>query len=125
MACIRLLQALLAAVLLSGCTFFFDVQDSVQTDREPDSRQQQTIAEQVQHMTRSMKDASFSEVSAIGPNEAQSGPEKWTMCSRATFSGAPRYFTFFLKDDKVVNWRPAVINDRCETRKFAPFGANR
>ncbi len=68
-----------------------------------------------------MKQAGASEISEIGPNEAQSGPEKWTVCSRATFSGVVQYFTYFVKGETVVNWRPAVINDRCETRSFLPL----
>lgn len=119
MVSIRVLQLLLSVLLLSGCTFFFDVQDAERADSEPDFRQQQTIAVQVHRIVESMRDVGISEVSNIGPNEAQSGPEKWTMCSRVTFSGELRYFTFFLKDEKVVDWRPAVINDRCERRSYS------
>jgi len=117
----RLVQTLLAASLLSGCTFFFDVQESVEADPAPDSKQQQTIFGAIHTITASMKGAGTSEISEIGPNEAQSGPEKWTVCSRASFSNEVRYFTFFLKGEKVANWRPSVINDRCETRKFSSF----
>lgn len=121
MVAIRLLQTLLAAALVSGCTFFFDVQDSVQADPEPDSRQLQVIFREILRITQSMKQVGSSEVSNIGPNEAQSGPEKWTVCSRASFGSELRYFTFFLKGETVANWRPAVINDKCETRNFAPL----
>jgi hypothetical protein len=118
---IRLLQPLLAALLLSGCTFFFDVQDSVQPDPEPDSRQQKIIFDRIQQITQSMKEVAGSEVSNIGPNEARSGPEKWTVCSRGSSGVEVRYFTFFLKGETVANWRPAVINDKCETRSYSPF----
>lgn len=118
---VRLLQLLLAAVLLSGCTFFFDWHDSVQPDPAPDSRQQRVIFDQIQRTMHSMKQAGNSEVSDVGPNEAQSGPEKWTACSRASFGSELRYFTFFLKGETVANWRPAVINDRCETRTYSAF----
>lgn len=121
MVSIRLLQLLLAALLLSGCTFFFDVQDSVQPDPVPDTRQQRVIFDQIQRTMQSMKEAGNFEVSDVGPNEAQSGPEKWTACSRASFGSELRYFTFFLKGETVANWRPAVINDKCETRSFATF----
>lgn len=121
MVAVRWLQVLLATVLLGGCTFFFDVQDSVQSDPEPDSRQQRIIFERIQQITQSMKDISRSEVSNIGPNEAQSGPEKWTVCSRGNSGSELRYFTFFLKGETVANWRPAVINDKCEGRRFSPI----
>ncbi len=121
MVSVRLLQVLLAALMLGGCTFFFDVQDSVHSDPVPDSRQQRVIFGQIQRMMQSMKQTGNSEVSDIGPNEAQSGPEKWTACSRAKFGAELRYFTFFLKGETVTNSRPAVINDKCETRSFAPF----
>lgn len=121
MVAVRWLQVLLATILLGGCTFFFDVQDSVQPDPEPDSRQQRIIFERIQQITQSMKDISRSEVSNIGPNEAQSGPEKWTVCSRGSTGSELRYFTFFLKGETVANWRPAVTNDKCETRRFSPF----
>jgi hypothetical protein len=112
---------LLTALLLSGCTFFFDVQDSVQPDPAPDSRQLRVVFEQIQKTMKSMKQAGELEVSDVGPNEAQSGPEKWTACSRANFGSELRYFTFFLRGETVANWRPAVINDKCEARNFAPF----
>lgn len=121
MVAVRWLQLLLATAMLGGCTFFFDVQDSVQPDPEPDSRQQKIIFERIHQITQSMKDISRSEISNLGPNEAQSGPEKWTVCSRGNAGAELRYFTFFLKGDTVSNWRPAVINDKCETRRFAPF----
>jgi hypothetical protein len=117
----RFVQILLVASLLSGCTFFFDVQDSVQADPAPDSKQQRIIFDQIHKVTASMKDASVSEISGIGPNEAQSGPEKWTVCSRASFPNEVRYFTYFVNGEKVINWRPSVINDRCETRSFSSF----
>jgi hypothetical protein len=117
----RLIQALLAVSLLSGCTFFFDMQDSVDADPAPDSKQQRTIFDQIHKITASMRGAGASEISQIGPNEAQSGPEKWAVCSRASFSDEVRYFTFFVKGEKVASWRPSVINDRCETRRFSPF----
>jgi hypothetical protein len=107
-------------VLLNGCSFFLDVQESVQPDLKPDSGQLEIIYDAVHKITRTMNQAGPSDVSGIGPNEAQSGPEKWTVCSRATFRGEVRYFTYFVKGEKVVNWRPAVINDRCETRSFSP-----
>lgn len=121
MVAIRLLQMLLAAALVSGCTFFFDVQDSVQADPQPDSRQLRVIVSEIQRITQSMKQVGTSEVSNVGPNEAQSGPERWTVCSRANFGNELRYFTFFLKGETVANWRPAVINDKCEARNFAPL----
>lgn len=114
-----MLGLLLAAVLLSGCTFFFDVQDSVQP--EPDFGQQKVIFDRIQQITQSMKEITRSEVSNVGPNEAQSGPERWTVCSRGASGDALRYFTFFLRGDTVTNWRPAVINDRCEARRFSSF----
>lgn len=118
---IRLFHLTLAGLLLSGCTFFFDVQDSVQPDQAPDSQQQRIIFGQIQKITQSMKQIDQSEVSGIGPNAAESGPEKWTVCSRGNFQGEFRFFTFFVKGETVTNWRPAVINDKCETRSFMPF----
>jgi hypothetical protein len=122
---VRLLQVLLAAALLGGCTFFFDVQDSVQSDPEPDTRQQQVIFDSVLRIMQSMKEIGSPEISNLGPNEAQSGPEKWTVCSRGSSGAQLRYFTFFLKGETVANWRPAVINDRCESRNFSPFEKTR
>ncbi len=93
----RVVQALLAVSLLSGCTFFFDVQDPVEADSAPDLKQQKAIFDEIHKVATSMKGAGPSEISEVGPNEAQSGPEKWTVCSRANFSNEVRYFTFFVK----------------------------
>lgn len=87
----------------------------------PDSRQQKVLFDQIQRTMRSMKQVDKAEVSEVGPNEAQSGPEKWTVCSRASFGSEFRYFTFFLRGETVSNWRPAVLNDKCEARSFASF----
>lgn len=117
---VRILPSLLAALLLAGCTFFFDVQDNAQSNSSaPDSEQRKVIFTQVRKIKESMKLAGASEISDIGPNEAQSGPEKWTVCLRANFPTGMRYFVFFWNGEAVSNWRPAVINDRCETRTFA------
>lgn len=120
---IRSLQVLLAALLLSGCTFFFDVQDGggTQSESAPDARQKRVIADQIYKITEQMKLTGAAEVSDVGTNEAQSGPEKWTVCMRSNFPTGWRYFAFFLKGETVVNWRPAVINDGCEARSFAPL----
>ena len=121
----RLSPSLLAVALLSGCTFFFDVQDSVQPDPAPDAGQRKIVFAEVNRITQSLKLVGISEVSDIGPNEAQSGPENWTICSRTGSPPEQRYLTFFVKGDKVVTWRQAVINDRCETRNFSSFEKTR
>lgn len=121
MTILRLFLSLLAGLLLNGCTFFFDVQDSVQPDPAPDSNQRKIVFAEVNKITQSLKLVGMSEVSDIGPNEAQSGPENWTVCSRTGPAQEQRYLTFFVKGDKVVTWRQAVINDRCEGRNFSSF----
>lgn len=118
----RLLLLLLTALPLSACTFFFDVQDiAADSDSAPDSKQVRAIANQIYKITEQMKLTGKPEISAVGPNEAQSGPEKWTVCLRSEFPTGRRYFAFFLKGDAVTNWRPAVINDRCGERSFVPL----
>lgn len=106
-------------LLVGGCTFFFDIQESVQPDPMPDPEQKRIIFAEVRKVTDLMKAAGPSEISDVGPNEALSGPENWTVCSRTSFAGDVRYFTFFVRGEKVVTWRPAVINDRCEARSYA------
>lgn len=118
--------ALLPALLLAGgCTFFFEVQESVQPDPAPNPEQKRIIFAEVYKIAGSMKEAGPSAISDVGPNEAQSGPENWTVCSRTSFAGEMRYFTFFVRGEKVVTWRPAVINDRCEARQFMAFEQDR
>lgn len=121
MVFIRFLQVALTALLLSGCTFFFDVQDGAQPDAAPDAKQKRVIFDQVYKIAEQMKLTGATEISEVGTNEAQSGPEKWTVCLRTNFPTGWRYFAFFLKGETVVNWRPAVINDGCEARSFSPF----
>lgn len=121
----RIPLLLLVASLLNACTFFFDAQDGASPDSVPDSKQKRVITDQIQKITEQMKLTGASEISDIGPNEAQSGPEKWTVCLRSSFPTGLRYFAFFLKGETVVNWRPAVINDRCEARSFSPLAASR
>lgn len=113
---------LLATLVLGGCTFFFDVQDGAQSDSNlPDAKPKRAMLDQILKITESMKLEGKSEVSDVGANDAQSGPEKWTVCVRFNSPGGARFFTFFLKGETVVNWRSSVINDRCEGRSFSPF----
>jgi len=97
---------LLPVILLAGgCTFFIEVQESVQPDPAPDPEQKRIILAEVRKITGSMKAAGLSDISDVGPNEAQSGPENWTVCSRTNFAGEMRYFTFFVRGEKVVTRR--------------------
>lgn len=68
-----------------------------------------------------MKGAKAVALSEVGANLAQSGPEQWTQCARVEFPSRPLYFTFFVRGDKVVDSRPAVLNDGCEARDYRPY----
>ena len=67
-----------------------------------------------------MKGAKAVGISDAGPNEAQSGPEQWTTCARVDFPSQLLYYTFFVRSEKVVEWRSAVLNDKCEIRTYRP-----
>jgi hypothetical protein len=86
----------------------------------PDLNQQRSIASQIVQAVQKMRDAKALGISDAGPNEAQSGAEQWTTCARVDFPTRSLYYTFFVRADKVVESRPSVINDKCETRTFRP-----
>jgi hypothetical protein len=88
----------------------------------PDAAQIKTIREEVLRLARSMKFTGALEISPVGPNEARSGPEDWTVCVRETAaSGMQRYYLFFVRGAKVLDGRTPVINDRCEPRDYQPL----
>lgn len=122
---VRWVLLLPVLLLAGGCTFFFEVQESVQPDPPPNPEQKRIIFAEVRRIAGSMKEAGPSAISDVGPNEAQSGPENWTVCSRISFGEEIRYFTFFVRGERVVTWRPAVINDRCEARAFVTLDQDR
>ena len=98
------------------------------TDRAGDQRrtaetgqvanQQKSISAQILKTVQSMRDAKAVGISDTGPNEAQSGTEQWTTCARVDFQTRSLYYTFFVRGEKVVESRPSVLNDKCETRTF-------
>lgn len=87
----------------------------------PAGEQLKSIREQILQQTKSMR-FSATEISPIGSNAAQSGPEDWTVCVRDNPSaGGQRYFMFFVRGSKVIDGRTPVLNDKCETREYQPF----
>ena len=108
-----------AALVLAGCGSFFELPVPL-ANPIPDLNQQRSIASQIVQTVQKMRDAKTLGISDAGPNEAQSGPEQWTTCARVDFPTRTLYYTFFVRADKVVESRPSVINDKCETRTFRP-----
>ena len=113
------------AVVLGGCSFSFD-RSELPANPIPDLNQQRSIGLQILKIVQAMKDAKAVGISDTGPNEAQSGPEQWTTCARVDFPTRSLYYTFFVRAEKVVESRPSVINDKCETRTYRPaaFGSS-
>ena len=106
-------------IVLGGCSFSFDRAEPL-ANPIPDLNQQKSISAQILKTVQSMRDAKAVGISDAGPNEAQSGPEQWTTCARVDFQSRSLYYTFFVRADKVVESRPSVINDKCETRTYRP-----
>ncbi len=116
---------LCVAVVLGGCSIFFEPPEPP-SNPIPDLKQQRAIDLQIMKYAGSMKGAKALAISDAGPNEAQSGTEQWTTCARVEFSSQLLYYTFFVRAEKVIETRPAVINDKCETRTYrpAPLGSS-
>ena len=108
------------AVLLAGCSSsLFDIIEQ-RANPIPDARQQKLIGLEILKITASMKSVVTVETTEVGPNEALSGIEQWTVCARVTFPSRALYYTFFVRSEKVAEWRQAVLNDRCEERSYRP-----
>jgi hypothetical protein len=108
------------ALLLAGCgTALFDIVEQ-RVNPIPDARQQKLIGLEILKITASMKSVVTVETTEAGPNEALSGIEQWTVCGRVTFPSRTLYYTFFVRSEKVVEWRQAVLNDKCEERNYRP-----
>lgn len=109
----------LSAAFLSGCSLPFDRSD-ILPNPMPDANQQKAIDIQIAKNVSGMKGAKGLGISEAGRNAAQSGPEQWTVCARVDFVPKPLYYTYFVRADKVVESRPSVLNDDCESRVFRP-----
>jgi hypothetical protein len=116
---------LCAASVLTGCGSFFELPVPL-ANPIPDLNQQKSISAQILKTVQAIRDAKAVGISDTGPNEAQSGPEQWTTCARVDFPTRSLYYTFFVRAEKVVEFRPSVINDKCETRTYRPtaFGSS-
>ena len=115
---VRLLL-LSGTLFLSGCSFAFD-RPEPSSNPLPDSTQQKLIALQIIKTVEKMRDAKGAALSEVGLNRAQSGPEQWTQCARVDFPSRSLYYTFFVRGEKVVDSRSAVIMDGCEARDYRP-----
>lgn len=120
MRMLRLGSALFALGILTGCSISFDLPE-LAPNPMPNESDRRIISESVFRIVRMMKDAGAVEISEVGPNEAQSGPEKWTVCARANIAQELRYYTFFVKGSSIAASRASVINDRCEARSYTPL----
>ncbi|MBI3699893.1 MAG: hypothetical protein HY242_05530 [Afipia sp.] len=107
------------AMLVSGCSISFDRSEPI-SKPVVDPAQQKNIDLQVLKIVETMKGSTAVSLSDIGPNQAQSGPALLAQCARVTFPSRTLYYTFFVRDEKVSDWRPAVLNDDCETRIYLP-----
>ena len=108
------------ALLLAGCgTALFDTIE-LPVNPIPDARQQKQIGLEILKITASMKSVVSVETTEAGPNEASSGIEQWTVCGRVTFPSRTLFYTFFVRAEKVTEWRQAVLNDKCEGRNYRP-----
>ena len=105
------------AFVLGACSISFD-RSELPPNPIPNGEQQRVLGFQILKIVESMKGAKSVEISDAGPNEAQSGPELWTMCARVAFPSRSLNYTFFVRSEKVVEWRPDVVNDRCESRNY-------
>jgi hypothetical protein len=118
MICIRVFL-MVCAVLMSGCSFSFDRSETL-SKPVIDSAQQKNIELQVLKIVESMKGSTAVALSELGPNQAQSGPAQLTQCARISFPSRSLYYTFFVRLEKVIDWRQAVLNDDCEARIYLP-----
>lgn len=119
MNCIRLCL-IACSVSLSGCSIAFDRSEPM-PNPIPDAAQQKTIAVQIMRTVEQMKGAKGVALSEVGANLAQSGPEQWTQCARVEFPSRSLYYTFFIRGEKVIESRSAVLNDGCEARDYRPY----
>lgn len=120
----RITISLLALVCLGGCSISFEMPE-LSMNAMPSVSEQRTISDSIFKIAQGMKATGQIEVSEVGPNEAQSGPEKWTVCARGLFLGELRYYTFFVRGSSVIDQRAAVTNDKCEARTFSTLGQKR
>jgi hypothetical protein len=120
----RVFVSLIALGYLTGCSISLDMPE-LGVNAMPTPGEQRSIFDSIFKITQGMKVSGPVEVSEVGPNEAQSGPEKWTVCARGVFLGELRYYTFFVRGSSVIDNRAAVVNDKCEARVFSPLAQPR
>ena len=60
------------------------------------------------------------EISGIRPVDHLKGPA-WLTCLRRDADGHPQHYAIFIQNDKILDFRVAVVIDQCHKEAYTPF----
>jgi hypothetical protein len=117
-AAVRPAALFAALIVLAGCSAV-PLMDSAQTAAPP--QYGAIVADALRKFTGY---AAYSNFEISGPRwvHATTG-WSWLVCVRYNDGGHPRFYSFFIDGNKVVNQRYDIVTDQCGLQPYVPFDA--
>jgi hypothetical protein len=75
------------------------------------------MSDKVQAVFRTAKLTGYPRVSAVRPSPV-TAPTDWMVCLRSDAENDPRSYALFIRTNEVVEWRLALMIDRCATETY-------
>ena len=120
----RLIHFFAISALLSGCSILLDAELPTLPDPEPDSTDLNVIFEKIAGIYPGLKLTGAPLISRVRKSESVS-IANWVICLRndapADTATDARYYAVFIKKNEIVDYRLAVVLDRCEMQSFEPL----
>ena len=112
--------SLVLSVFLGGCSYLLDTNWTPSQDPEPDSADVILLAEKIDKIFPTLKLPGAPEISRVRRTEAVS-LANWIICLRNNVPENSRTYAIYVKKNEIVDYRLAVLMDRCEQESFVPL----
>jgi hypothetical protein len=113
--------AAFAGIWLAGCSLGADptALPQVQLDglRIPDLA---ALADKIQETFRTVKLTGYPRVSQVRQAPVSAFGD-WLVCLRSDAENDPRVYALMIQNDQIVDYRLALVIDRCERERFGPL----
>jgi hypothetical protein len=109
----------LAGLILAGCSLGAD--PGSLTPLEPvNVPNTAALAGKIQATFQTVKLTGYPRISQVRPAPV-SALGDWMVCLRSDAEGDPRVYALFIQNNDIVDYRLALIIDRCANERFAPM----
>jgi hypothetical protein len=113
----RSIFVIFASLFLSGCSQTFIASAPV----VPTAIEWKALLKNIYSTFPNLKMPGSPEISPLHENVALGLPADMAICLRNSGGGDTKYVVFLIKQNKIVDYRFAVILDRCEEQSYSPL----